>query len=49
MTNLEKQISKIYHGAKVTNIEIDYEFNCITATINGITSIDCGWLEDYEA
>jgi len=47
MTNLEKQISDIWHGAKVENVVIDEEFGCVTATVSGRTYTDCGWIEDY--
>jgi len=48
MTNLEKQISYIWHGAKVENVVIDEEFGNVTATVNGKTNTDCGFLEDYK-
>ena len=47
MTNLEKQISHIWHNAKVENVVIDEEFGNVTATVNGMTYTDCGFLEDY--
>ena len=48
MDNLKKQISHIWHNAKVENVVIDEEFENVTATINGMKNIACGFLEDYE-
>jgi len=47
MTSLEQKISKVFNGAGVTDVIIDDEFNCVTATVDGRTNTDCGWLEDY--
>jgi len=41
------KISKLFNGARVSNITIDEEFGNVTATINGIQNVDCGWIEDY--
>jgi hypothetical protein len=45
---MEKQISKLFNGATVSDIIINDEFGCVTATINGVTNMDCGWVEDYK-
>lgn len=48
MKDLEKKVSKRFNGAKVENVIIDEEFGNVTATVNGMKNVDCGFIEDYE-
>jgi hypothetical protein len=46
-TEIRKMVSKRFLDSEVTNIVIDDEFGCVTATIDGVTNVGCGYLEDY--
>lgn len=46
--NIEKQISKRFKGAEVSNVVIDDEFGNVTATVDGRTYTDCGFITDYQ-
>ncbi|MCX8796137.1 hypothetical protein [Vibrio parahaemolyticus] len=41
-------ISKKFNGASVSNVIIDDEFGNITATVDGKTFTDCGFIEEFE-
>lgn len=45
---IEELISKRFNGATVKNVFIDEEFGNITATVNGISNVDCGFIEEYK-
>jgi len=46
--NIELQISKAFNGANVSNVVVDEEFGNVTATVDNIKNIDCGFIEDYK-
>ncbi len=46
--SLSEQISKKFNGAKVSNVKVDDEFGNVTATVDGKTGIDAGFIEDYK-
>ena len=45
--SLAAQISKMFNGATVTDVQVDSEFGNVTATVNGKKNVDCGFIEDY--
>lgn len=42
-------ISAIFRGASVENVVVDAEFGNVTATVNGLENVDCGFVEDFSA
>jgi hypothetical protein len=41
-----EQISKIWNGAEVDNVQVDAEFGNVTATVDGVRNMDCGFIEE---
>ncbi|AKO78221.1 hypothetical protein EN12_24325 [Vibrio cholerae] len=41
-------ISKKFNGASVAQVVIDDEFGNVTATVDGKTFTDCGFIEEFE-
>lgn len=48
LEKIAKAISVTFHSAKVSNVVIDDEFGNVTATVDGVTYVDCGYIEDYK-
>jgi hypothetical protein len=46
---MEKEISIIFNGSEVVNVIIDSEFGCVTATVDGVKNVNCGYIEDYKS
>jgi len=44
---LTQKISKLFNGAVVSDVVIDIEFGNVTATVNGRSNVDCGFIEDF--
>jgi hypothetical protein len=44
---LINKISFRFNGANVVDPVIDLEFGNVTATVDGLTFVDCGFVEDY--
>ena len=44
---IENKIKSQWNTESVSNVVIDVEFGNVTATIDGTTFCDCGWIEDY--
>jgi len=44
---LREKLAKRFNGSEVKKVIIDDEFACVTATVDGVTNVDCGHLEDY--
>lgn len=40
-------IAKQWNGARIGEVTIDNEFGNVTATIDGKTNMECGFIEDY--
>lgn len=47
MEILTQRLSSSFNGRHVTNVIIDDEFANVTATVDGVSNVDCGFLEDY--
>jgi len=47
LNRIAEQITKKFNGSPVDNVLIDDEFGNVTATVDGVTNVDCGWLEEY--
>lgn len=45
---LINQISWRFNGSIVTDPIIDLEFGNVTATVDGRTNTDCGFIEDFQ-
>ena len=42
------KISSDFNGASVTAVVVDTElYGNVTATVNDISNVDCGYIEDY--
>lgn len=47
LKNIGEMIKKVYKTNDVKEIVIDDEFQNVTATINRMENVDCGYVEDY--
>jgi hypothetical protein len=45
---IKNKISIIFNGSEVSNVVVDEEFGNVTATVDGRTNTDCGFIEEFK-
>lgn len=45
---LEQSISSRFNNSTVTDVSVDEEFGNVTATVDEVSNVDCGFIEEYD-